>query len=344
MEREKVEDGGRAVGGELVVGSGGGAMSPIPDRQELMMARSLLPVLDTLDRLADEAEDEAGVRQVLEGYVMVDAVARERGLREQANRAEGGVTILRAKLGAMTKDGRKAGPGRGKQVPKKEPVLSGAEKKDRHQNKKLAQIDRKEPGKVKKTVEALLEQGERAPPAKVIKVVEAPPVKRGVVAASGEVEWYTPPEIIEAAREAMEGIDVDPASNEEAQAWIKARTFYTKKTDGLAHEWHGNAWINPPYAKGLVDRFAIKLLEEIDAGRVQEAIWLSNASYDTRWGQDLCERAISLCMVAGRLRFTPGSGQAAGAGAWASMILYFGMSAVRFRNAFEPHGVIWQKF
>ncbi len=48
------------------------------------------------------------------------------------------------------------------------------------------------------------------------------------------VEWYTPPEYTALARQVMGSIDLDPASNELAQTWIKATTFYTAANDGLS--------------------------------------------------------------------------------------------------------------
>ncbi len=41
------------------------------------------------------------------------------------------------------------------------------------------------------------------------------------------VEWYTPGRYVELARQVMGSIDLDPASNELAQTWIKAKTFYS---------------------------------------------------------------------------------------------------------------------
>jgi hypothetical protein len=28
---------------------------------------------------------------------------------------------------------------------------------------------------------------------------------------------------------------------------VRADTFFAKDDDGLAHEWHGRIWLNPPY-------------------------------------------------------------------------------------------------
>ena len=57
---------------------------------------------------------------------------------------------------------------------------------------------------------------------------------------SGNNEWFTPPNIIEAARRTIGRIDLDPASNEQAQQWIQATQYYTKEKDGLIQPWSGN--------------------------------------------------------------------------------------------------------
>jgi hypothetical protein len=47
-------------------------------------------------------------------------------------------------------------------------------------------------------------------------------------------EWYTPRDIIEAARAALDAIDLDPAAHALPQTWIKAAKFFVKSDDGLA--------------------------------------------------------------------------------------------------------------
>jgi DNA N-6-adenine-methyltransferase (Dam) len=78
-------------------------------------------------------------------------------------------------------------------------------------------------------------------------------------------EHYTPAIYIEAAREVLGRIDLDPASNARAQKTVKAGAYFTEKDDGLQQEWRGNVWLNPPYGD-LVGEFIAKLSAELAAG------------------------------------------------------------------------------
>lgn len=64
--------------------------------------------------------------------------------------------------------------------------------------------------------------------------------------AVGTSEWYTPPDIVEAAREWLGAIDLDPASCAAAQATVQAATWYDAERDGLAPVWAGCVFLNPP--------------------------------------------------------------------------------------------------
>jgi len=54
-------------------------------------------------------------------------------------------------------------------------------------------------------------------------------------------EWYTPAGVIEAAREVLGGIDLDPASSETANRTVGAPRYFTEEDDGLARDWHGRS-------------------------------------------------------------------------------------------------------
>src|SRR5262249_44464856 len=92
--------------------------------------------------------------------------------------------------------------------------------------------------------------------------------------AKSYCEWYTPPQFIEAARAVLGTIDLDPASSIAANSVVQAKRFFTKADNGLAREWHGHIWINPPYSGDLIGKFVDKLLLEIRAGHTEQAILL----------------------------------------------------------------------
>jgi hypothetical protein len=80
-------------------------------------------------------------------------------------------------------------------------------------------------------------------------------------------EHYTPAKYIEAARDVLGGIDLDPASCEAANGTVRAAKFFDAEHSGLVEEWHGRVWLNPSYGD-LVGKFIEKLALEMSAGRV----------------------------------------------------------------------------
>lgn len=92
-------------------------------------------------------------------------------------------------------------------------------------------------------------------------------------------EWYTPLPFVDAARQVMHGIDIDPASHEEANHTVRAARFFTIEDNGLNQFWPGRVFLNPPggrnaEGKSLVTLFWKKLLHECVMCRTDEAIWI----------------------------------------------------------------------
>lgn len=98
---------------------------------------------------------------------------------------------------------------------------------------------------------------------------------------SGNNEWYTPSEYIEAARAVMGEINLDPASSEIANKTVKADHIYTVEDNGLEKPWFGNVWLNPPYASDLIGKFAEKGDKVSDFFRVNA--WRQQADFCAKY-------------------------------------------------------------
>jgi len=156
---------------------------------------------------------------------------------------------------------------------------------------------------------------------------------------SGNNEWYTPPEYIEAARAVMGDIDCDPASSDIANAAIKAKTYYTAADDGLSKEWRGRVWMNPPYAQPLITEFCETLASRTDT-TVSEACVLVNNATETGWYSALLNKARAVCFIKGRIKFIDVNGKASGAPLQGQTVLYFGNNTDGFTRHFGRFGKV----
>ena len=156
---------------------------------------------------------------------------------------------------------------------------------------------------------------------------------------SGDNEWYTPVEYVEAARRAMGEISLDPASSVVAQENVSAKHYFTKDDDGLAQEWFGHVWLNPPYAQPLIGHFVDKVCVSYKDAAIESAIVLVNNGTETVWGQRLLDCASAVLFPKSRIRFLKPDG-VLGAPLQGQMIVYIGESSDAFAREFEQFGVV----
>lgn len=163
--------------------------------------------------------------------------------------------------------------------------------------------------------------------------------------SSASNEWYTPSEYVNAAREVMGGIDLDPASNPLANETVQAARYYVQEDDGLAQTWYGRVFLNPPY--GVTDGesnagvWARKLIAEYRAGNVSEAVLLVNANTERKWFAPLWD--FPICLTNHRIQFyTPD-----GVGAQpvdGNALVYLGSNLPRFVDVFSRFGEVVGSF
>jgi phage N-6-adenine-methyltransferase len=156
---------------------------------------------------------------------------------------------------------------------------------------------------------------------------------------TGENEWFTPAQYVAAARKVMGAIDLDPATHRVAQEAIQATECFTREDDALAREWRGRVWLNPPYAQPLIGQFVGKLVEEIEAGRVKQAVLLTHNYTDTAWFHAAQAGAAMICFTRGRIKFVDINGDDC-APTQGQSFFYYGPRVDRFRREFAPFGFV----
>ena len=102
-------------------------------------------------------------------------------------------------------------------------------------------------------------------------------------------EWYTPPEIVKA----LGVFDLDPSTSPLAPR--HARKQYFAEHNGLAQQWAGRVWLNPPFSDA---RPWINKLREHGNG-----IALVFARTDARWFQEAITAAGCVFLMHGRIPF-----------------------------------------
>lgn len=142
-------------------------------------------------------------------------------------------------------------------------------------------------------------------------------------------EHYTPPEYIEAAREVMGGIDLDPATSFAANQTVRAKHWWQKEDDGLGRTWHGRVWLNPPggVTKSRQSNALLwwrKLLFEWNAGHVEQAVFLGFSIEILQSSQSTSPSVgdFHFCVPRKRIRFLDESGRPGKSPTHANVLAY----------------------
>ena len=160
--------------------------------------------------------------------------------------------------------------------------------------------------------------------------------------SSESVEWFTPKAYIEAARECLGEIELDPASSAFANKVVRAKKYFTAKQDGIEQDWFGRVFMNPPYGKrgkdSLAGLFCNKAIEEFEAGRVKEAIILVNSVHSQEWQRPLWQ--LPVCLVDHRIQFVSGDGEENKNPTFQNAFFYLGSNITKFKKEFAEFGYV----
>ena len=156
---------------------------------------------------------------------------------------------------------------------------------------------------------------------------------------TGEQEWHTPDVYLHAVRQILGTIGLDPASSDEAQQTVQASRYFTAQDNALLQAWSGRVFLNPPYTQPLIEHFVIRLVNEVRAGHVSEAILLTHNCTNTKWFHAAASGAAVLCLTRDRIIFIDTKGQQV-APTQVLVFFYFGSCVEPFADVFRPFGII----
>jgi hypothetical protein len=154
---------------------------------------------------------------------------------------------------------------------------------------------------------------------------------------SGVQDYFTPPEIVDAAREAMGDIDLDAASHPLANRTHKIPDYFHTGRSAFHNDWYGRVWLNPPYGNNAP--WFERILHFVEAGAVEQLCMLSPMwAFQTKIARPVIERASGLILLSPTPKFwgnkdpdKTGSNNPHG-------VIYIGPHGSRFHQAFARFG------
>lgn len=159
-------------------------------------------------------------------------------------------------------------------------------------------------------------------------------------------DYYTPPRLIECARQAMGGIDLDPASHWVANRIHKIPLYYHVYRSAFHNPWKGRVWLNPPYGDNAP--WIREIIRYWDAGDVTQLCMLSPVwVFSAAQAAPLIERSSAMVLLSPTPSFWGRNKKneirahdECGLGTnLPHAILYMGPRTGDFHQAFAAHGI-----
>lgn len=155
---------------------------------------------------------------------------------------------------------------------------------------------------------------------------------------SGDTEYYTDPRIVNAAREVMGGIDLDPASSEIANRIIRASTFFDELDDGLQQAWFGKVFMNHPFSRAGNPLWVNKLISQYENGLIEQSCNICFAATSEVWFRPL--HKYPQCYLVPRTNYYLPDGRKKTGVTKGSVVTYLGPNVDKFAGVFSEFGEV----
>lgn len=121
-------------------------------------------------------------------------------------------------------------------------------------------------------------------------------MKTDVHFSSASENWATPQDFFDRVAEEFGPFDLDACAS---PMNAKCARYFSIADDGLAQEWRGRVWMNPPYGR-TIGLWMRKAWESSQAGAI--VVCLVPARTDTAWWHDYAAKG-RVRFIRGRLKF-----------------------------------------
>lgn len=143
------------------------------------------------------------------------------------------------------------------------------------------------------------------------------------------VEWLTPPEIVRS----LGSFDLDPCAHPK-QFYKTAKRMICPPADGLAEQWRGRVWLNPPYGAGVLVKWLARLVEHGNG----IALVPSRTEVEEWFWPYIWEAADAILFLRGRIFYHKPDGSTQGNAGHGSVLVAYGENNVTALKISGIHG------
>lgn len=150
-------------------------------------------------------------------------------------------------------------------------------------------------------------------------------------------DFYTPAPLVDAARTAMGGIDLDAASHWQANRIFRIRKYYHIHLSAFDNPWEGRVWLNPPY--GDNKPWFEQILKYYESQQLTQLCMLSPVwVFNTLIAKPIMNLSTGMVLLSPTPSFWGHPAGRTGTN-HPHAVVYVGLHREEFLKAFEPYGI-----